>query len=175
MKHLFLLSIILTLMSGCSKPPAEEYMKKAEDAEKAGLWSVALENYQKLVADQPGSPLAETAMFRIATILHNSMQNFQGAVDAYKQYLTKYPDGKRDSTALFLGAFLYHNELKNLDSAGAYYKRFLEKYPTSELANSAQYELQNLGKSPEELLPKPVVAEKPAAKPAQKARPARKK
>lgn len=155
--------MLIFVLGGCSKPPAEEYMKKAEDAEKGGLWSVALENYQKLVKDHPGDPLAETALFNIAAIQHNNMQNIQGAVDGYKLYLDTYPQGKRASTALFLVAFLYHNDLKNLDSARVFYQRFLARYPDNEMATSAQFELQNLGKSPEEILPKPVVtAPKPA-------------
>jgi len=168
MKQILLLSAILSVLSGCGKPPADQYMKQAADAEKAGLWSVALDNYQKLVNDHPESGQAETAMFSIAAIQHNNLQNFQAAVDGYKAYLSRYPDGKRGPTALFLVAFLYHNELKNLDSAGFYYKRFLSKYPGNEMATSAQFELQNLGKSPDELLPKPVVAEKPSAKPEKK-------
>ena len=46
-----------------------------------------------------------------------------------------------------------------------------QKIYLREVSNYAKY----FGKSPEELLPKPVVADKPAAKPAQKTRPARKK
>jgi TolA-binding protein len=152
------------VFAGCSKPPAEEYMKKAEEAEKAGLWSVALENYQNLVRDHPGSLLAENASFSIAAIQHNNLQNFQAAVDGYKLFLAKYPDGKKAPTVLFLIGFLYHNELKNLDSAKAFYERFLAKYPSHEMAMSAQFELQNLGKSPDEILPKPAVAETTAPK-----------
>jgi TolA-binding protein len=152
------------VFAGCSEPPAEEYMKKAEEAEKAGLWSVALENYQNLVRDHPGSVLAENASFNIAAIQHNNLQNFQAAVDGYKLFLAKYPDGKKAPTVLFLIGFLYHNELKNLDSAKAFYERFLAKYPSHEMAMSAQFELQNLGKSPDEILPKPTVAETAAPK-----------
>ena len=170
MKPIVLLSVILVFVSGCGKPPAEEYMKKAQEAEKGGLWSIALENYQKLINDHPGDALAETAVFNIAAIQHNNMQNFQAAVDGYKLYLEKYPDAKRAPTALFLTAFLYHNELKYLDSARVYYQLFLAKYPANEMATSAQFELENLGKSPDELLPKPVVVDKTPSKPDKKVR-----
>ena len=162
-------TVLVILFVGCGKPPAEEYLKKAEEAEKGGLWSVALENYQNLVRDHPGSVLAENASFSIAAIQHNNLQNFQAAVDGYKLFLENYPDAKKAPTALFLTAFLYHNELKNLDSAKAFYQRFLEKYPNHEMAMSAQFELQNLGKSPDEILPKPTVAETPPPKSAGKA------
>jgi TolA-binding protein len=151
--------ILAFLLAGCSKPPAEEYMKKATEAEKGGLWAVALEQYQSLVKEHPASLLAETALFNIAAIQHNNMQNFQAAIDGYKLFVQRYPDGKKAPTAMFLIGFLYHNELKNLDSAKVSYQLFLAKYPDSEMATSAQFELQNLGKSPDEILSKTPVAE----------------
>ncbi len=166
--------IVLTfLITGC-KPPAEDYIKKAEEAEKGGLWPVALENYQNLVKDHPDNVLAEKALFNIAAIQHNSLQNFQGAVDGYKQYLAKYPDSAKAPTALFLTGFLYNNELKNLDSARVYYQQFLTKYPGNEMAMSAQFELQNLGKSADELLPKPIVETAPPKSTGKSLKPAKK-
>ncbi len=164
-QHFTWVIVVLVLgLSGCSKPPAEEYMKKAEVAEKGGLWSEALGHYQNLVKDHPAGVLTETALFNIAAIQHNNLQNFQAAVDGYKSYLERYPEGKKAPTAMFLVGFLYHNELKNLDSARAYYQSFLSKFPDHEMATSAQFEIQNLGKSPDEILPKPTVAETTPAK-----------
>lgn len=174
MKAFLSLVIVSFVLAGCNKPPAEEFMKKAADAEKAGLWTVAAENYQQLAKEHPGSPLCETALFNIAAIQHNNLQNFPAAIDSYKKFYDKYPEAKKAPTALFLAAFLYHNELKNLDSAKACYERFLARFPDNEMAASAQFELQNLGKSPDEILPKPAVAEsapaKTPAKPAGKAK-----
>jgi tetratricopeptide (TPR) repeat protein len=165
--------IVLTIfLAGC-KPPAVESLKIAEEAEKGGLWTVALENYESLVKNHPDDALAEKALFNIAAIQHNSLQNFQAAVEGYKRYVAKYPDSAKAPTALFLIGFLYNNELKNLDSARVYYQQFLAKYPGNEMAMSAQFELQNLGKSADELLPKPepmaeTAPQKPAAKKAAK-------
>jgi len=160
MKAVVRTTIMFTIvLASCGKPSAEEYMKKAEEAEKGGLWSLALENYQNIVKDHPGSVSAEIAAFNIAAIQHNSLQNFQVAVDAYKLFLEQYLDARKAPTAMFLVGFLYHNELKNLDSAKVFYQRFLAKYPDNEMAISAQFELQNLGKSPDEILAKPAVAE----------------
>ena len=62
---------------------------------------------------------------------------------------------------MFLVGYLYNNELHNTDSAAAAYRRFLERFPQHEMATSAQYELQTLGKSPEELLPQDRETESP--------------
>jgi TolA-binding protein len=166
MKSVSRTAVVLALLwTGCGRPPAEEYLKKAQEAEKGGLWSVAIENYRDLAKDHPDDTLAESALFTIAAIEHNNLQNFQAAVDGYKLYLEKFPRGKKAAVAMFLTAFLYNNELKNLDSAKVFYQRFLATYPNDEMASSAQFELNNLGKSPDEILPKPeVVAEKAPAK-----------
>jgi predicted TPR repeat methyltransferase len=51
--------------------------------------------------------------------------------------------------------YLYNNQLGMTDSAEAAYRKFLSLYPQNELATSAQFELETLGKDPQELLPPP--------------------
>ena len=43
------------------------------------------------------------------------------------------------------------NDLKNFEEAGKFYKKFIDKYPDHDLADDAQYELNNLGKDINEL------------------------
>jgi TolA-binding protein len=50
--------------------------------------------------------------------------------------------------------FIYANELNNYEKAKIYYQKFLERYPNSELAISAKFELENLGRKPEEIIKK---------------------
>ena len=47
--------------------------------------------------------------------------------------------------------FIYANSLENLEEAKKYYSLFIEKYPNHDLADDAQYELNNLGKDINEL------------------------
>jgi outer membrane protein assembly factor BamD (BamD/ComL family) len=172
-KHILL--ITLTLIIGCSKPTPDELFTKAQNsyqelqraqgqakAFRDSLGTIAIEQYSKVVAEYPHDTLAERAMFMVATIRQNDMQDFGKAIEAYKQYISVYPDSRQTPVAMFLVGYLYNNEFHNIDSASAAYRRFLEKFPKHEMALSAQFELNNLGKSPEELLPKPTVAEAPA-------------
>jgi outer membrane protein assembly factor BamD (BamD/ComL family) len=165
----------MILMVGCSKPTAGDLFTKAQDAYQElqrsqgrskrvrdSLSTLAIEQYRKVFAEHPQDSLAERAMFMVATIRHNDMQDFNNAIDAYKQYIGTYPDSKQTPVAMFLVGYLYNNEVHNIDSAAAAYHRFIEKFPNHEMALSAQFELNNLGKSAEELLPKPQVAEAPA-------------
>ena len=145
--------MFVTLCAGCGTPTPDEYLAKAEAAEKAKDFPLALREYSDLVKDHPQSPQAEVALFKIADIQHGALKDVGKAIDAYKHYLQLFPEGGKAPGAMFTIAFMYNNELHNLDSAGAVYKRFLEKYPHHELASAAVYELQNLGKSPDELIP----------------------
>jgi TolA-binding protein len=155
MKYTFhpMVFMVLALLSGCSKPSPEEYLGKANVAINEKNFNVAIEEYEKLIADHPRSPQAEEAMLAIARIQADELKDYRRAVNSYKRYLDTYPEGKQAPIALFLSAYLYHNELNDLGNAKLMYEQFLAKYPTHEMAVSAKFELENLGKKPEELIP----------------------
>jgi len=156
------------LLAGCSRTSPEELFSKGQDAHKLKDYPIAIAQYTLLIENHPDRPEAETSQFLLATVYNDGTHEYQKAVDAFKTYTHRYPDGKEGPTALFMVGYLYNNELRNLDSAAAAYQRFLEKYPDHEMATSAQFELANLGKSADELLPKPVMTDETAEKPASK-------
>ena len=55
-------------------------------------------------------------------------------------------------TPLFMAGFILANDLQDFDSAKETYELYLEKYPNGQLADDARVELENLGKTPEEIL-----------------------
>ncbi len=73
-------------------------------------------------------------------------ENFEPAIANFKNIIQHYPQGKRAAEASFMLGFINANDVKNLDEAKKYYEAFIAKYPDHELADDAQYELQNLGK-----------------------------
>jgi outer membrane protein assembly factor BamD (BamD/ComL family) len=164
----------VVVLSGCRKPDPEEYVGKATVAINEKNFNLAIEEYEKLIEDHPQSVQAEEAMFTIAKIQSDELKNFPKAIEAYKRYGEKYPDGKQAALAMFLTAYIYHNELNDLGNAKTAYEAFLAKFPNHEMATSARFELEHLGKKPEELLPtiqqeKPQVAsETPSKKSAKK-------
>lgn len=155
MKDVILLTImsLLFVAAGCSKPSPEEYAARATAAISEKTFNVAIEEYEKLIADHPYTPQAEEALYAIAKIYSDELKNFPQAIATYKRYLDRYPQGKYAPIAIFLSAYLYHNELNDLTNAKIMYERFLTSYPQHEMAPSAEFELNNLGKKPEELLP----------------------
>ena len=78
-------------------------------------------------------------------------QKFELAVENFKGIADNYENGKHHAEALFMLGFINANDLKDLDEARKYYTAFIEKYPQHELADDAQYELDNLGKDINEL------------------------
>ena len=73
-------------------------------------------------------------------------QKFGLAIENFTGITENYPDGKHHAEALFMLGFINANDVKNFEEAGKYYSAFVDKYPKHELADDAQYELENLGK-----------------------------
>jgi len=157
------------LVAGCGKPTAEEYFARGEQefrkAEQIAdsLRSVeaareafkpALALFGKVVSEYPQHPLADSALFTMANITNGNLHMPAEAIEGYREYCRRFPEGKQAPLAMFLIGYLYNNDLHNSDSAAAAYRRFLAKYPGSAMAESAQFELNTLGKSPDEVLPR---------------------
>lgn len=162
--------VALMVLEGCSRANPQELLSQAAEAEKSARMTIdtarvkadvdvkavfapVLTLYGELIEDHSESPEAELALVRRAAILGNDTRQIEAAIGDYKLYVKRYPDGTNTPLAMFLVGYLYNNELHQTDSAGAAYRRFLERFPDSEMASSAQFELNTLGKTPEELIP----------------------
>ena len=52
----------------------------------------------------------------------------------------------------FLKAFIYDNNLKDIKKARTAYSDFIQKYPKHELTDDAMISMDNLGKTPEQIV-----------------------
>jgi outer membrane protein assembly factor BamD (BamD/ComL family) len=147
--------LVLSALSlvGCNRLSPEELWLKAEEARGRRNYDLAAEHYTAILNDHPQSQYAESAAMMIATMYNNESREFAKAVDAYKVYVARFPDSGQAPIARFMVGFLYHNELKQLDSAAVWFRSFLDRHPDHEMAPSARFELENLGRSPDELVP----------------------
>lgn len=166
---LLVLCMCLGMFSACKRKSAAEMLQLAENefgkAEQTAdsvrgaggamttHFKPAIDAYNDIIDRYPGTQEAERAYGMVASIRQNFTHEPELAVAAYKQYREAFPNGRQAGLALFLIGYLYNNEIHNTDSAAVAYKKFLELYPQHEMAQSAQFELQNLGKTPDELLP----------------------
>ena len=151
MKYSLALILLLVIIS-CSKKSDVDLYADAKAAEGKKDFQMAAETYEQLVANFPNTAYAETSLQRLSVIYNNNLKDSRKAVFTYQRYYSMFPAGKQAPTMLFLSGFIYNNELHQLDSAKLVYETFLQKYPDHELAASAKFELETLGKDPGQTL-----------------------
>lgn len=81
-----------------------------------------------------------------------SLRESQKAIELFQRYYKAWPENPKAADCLFLVGFIYENELKNYNEARNSYTEFIQKYPQHPYADDAEILIQNLGKSPEELI-----------------------
>jgi outer membrane protein assembly factor BamD (BamD/ComL family) len=159
-------STVLLILGGiilfsCSDPRSEEIEKIAQmenalfsEENSMGNMDKADEliNQYSLFADQfPEDSLAPEYLFKAADIAMN-INKGEMAINIYNRILKSYPDFRKAPECLFLKAYVYENNLGQLNKARYYYQEFIDKYPDNDFADDAEISIQNLGKSPEELI-----------------------
>lgn len=154
MRYKNLILISLLFLSGCAKKEDLTLLQKAEQEYQSRNLKTAIEIYNHFVQTYPKSEKAPEILFKLAQIHYSELQLPKEAVKFLEQIIQNYPDSKEAMNALFLLGFIYANEIKDYTKAKEYYQTFLEKYPNSELSTSAKFELENLGKEPENIIAK---------------------
>jgi TolA-binding protein len=97
------------------------------------------------------SPEAPDYLYKAADISLN-INKSREALDLYNRIIYQYPDFKKVPECLFLVAYIYENYEQNFGKAKEVYEMFIAKYPTHDFADDAAISIQNMGKSPEELI-----------------------
>ena len=159
MKLFFVLISASLFFVGCSKQPAKDYFKSAEENLKNDKVQEAIADYESYLKENPDSANAPEALVKMAAIYQNKMlknipgdESLEKSVKLYRQVFDDYPNSLQAPSALFMSAFILANELQKYHPAEMGYRLFLQKFPDHELANSAREELNNLGLTPEEIL-----------------------
>ncbi len=155
MRMLAVLSLCAFLFMSCGGMSEDEIWSKANAGKDKSNAKERLQYCSMLVEKYPKSAHVPDALWKAATISSDELREYGSAVQYYREFFRRYPDRPDAPKALFLTAFLYNNELQNVDSARYYYLEFQRLYPANELAASARYELDNLGKPPEALIDSP--------------------
>ncbi|PLX32252.1 MAG: hypothetical protein C0600_03200 [Ignavibacteria bacterium] len=148
---LFFLAAAL-FAAACSSEGASDLMDKARGLEKADNPEEALPLYEKLYQEHADDDNAPEALFRCAAIYYNTQKDILKAATTYELVSEKYPDSEYGHKGLFIAAFTYANELANYERARTAYEKYLSAYPDSSMTETVRFELENLGKTPEELL-----------------------
>jgi outer membrane protein assembly factor BamD (BamD/ComL family) len=125
----------------------------------------AIEAYRKLVADQPESPQAPEALFRVGVILtdeadrgNQNQGNLDLAREAFNDYLIQYPGHSRNAEAKRRIGKLgtrdlqksydiaeFYEKTGKLESAKVYYRDIVKHAPPGPLQSKARARLKALG------------------------------
>jgi len=152
MKILCLALILTVIIPCCSSEKDIDLFKEAQALEDQRNFKTAIGKYSEIVDKFGESVFADSSQYKIALLYNNELKDFSSAVSAYLKYFTVFPGSKNAPVALFMAGFIMNNEMHKLDSARIYFDMFLQKYPQHELAASARFELETLGKDPTEFL-----------------------
>jgi tetratricopeptide (TPR) repeat protein len=107
--------------------------------------------YIKKAEEEPKAVKSPDYMFKAAELAMN-LEKTPQALELYNKIIYTYPDYEKAPECLFLMAFIYENNIQNYGKAKELYEQFLKQYPDHEFADDAAFSLQNIGKSPEELM-----------------------
>ena len=146
---LFLFSALV--LSSCSKLTDEELWLKVEAAKSHSNWDSTQQVCQRIMNEYPESRYAAWARFGLAESYRFKNQHRE-ALDNYKLFYEQYPEMQPSALSLFLVGYIYNNNLQRYDSARVFYEQFLQKFPNHDLIPTVKFELETLGKNPDEAL-----------------------
>ena len=126
---------------------ADEYFSTAEIERNTKNIKESLENLDNLIKYYPEHALAPQAQYLMGDIYMNDLMDFQNAINSYGKVSENFVGTNRAVEAQFMVGYIYANILDDIEQAVSTYQTFLEKFPDHELAPSVKFELENMGKS----------------------------
>ena len=108
-------------------------------------------NYAKFADENPDDERSASFLFKAGDI-SMGLEKSELAIQYFDRVIDEYPDYEKMPYCMFLKGFVYENQLKDLDKASAAYRDFISEYPDHDMTEAAKFSLQNLGKSPEQLI-----------------------
>ncbi|MFM7079703.1 MAG: tetratricopeptide repeat protein [Bacteroidota bacterium] len=165
MKKITPLILLLQILIACS-PSAEEQKNTISQLEQklteqkkvtgiatsdSALTSKAIASYLEYASKNPDDTLSAVYLFKAGN-LASQQGDFHTAEKSFEKLIEQYPKHPDAPIALFLLGFSFENMKGDQKSAEKCYRKFLELYPNHPRAIDVRYSLENIGKSPEELL-----------------------
>lgn len=161
---IFRLAAVVIILAGitlqCSNDPKSKIksLEKQIGSEKFTLDEKGIQLANELVKEYldyankyKNSPEAPDYMYSAADLSLNIGKSKE-ALDLYNQIIYKYPDYAKAPECLFLEGYIYENYFNEYGKAKEIYESFLQKYPNHDFADDARISIENMGKSPEELI-----------------------
>jgi len=158
----FVILTLLTLLSSCAldnKAQLKENIDQQEQIlfeENKGIIDKKMAAnmilaYTQYVDNFPEDEQSPDYLFKAADVSINIFHS-QQTINLFNRLLNDYPNNDKIAEVLFLKAFTFDNYMQEYDSAKIYYQAFLSKYPKHNFAKDAKMSMENLGKSPEDIV-----------------------
>jgi hypothetical protein len=148
----------LSVFSCNEKKLTEEDVKKTEaqlfnEDQSVNKDNVELmiETYCKFAEQNPDSEMAPEYLFRALEISMNFRESDQSLALGDK-LIKRYPTFEKIPVALFMEATFVYEPNGDLGKAREIYEKIIKDYPDNEFVPSAEQAIENLGKTPEELI-----------------------
>ncbi|MFA5780115.1 MAG: tetratricopeptide repeat protein [Elusimicrobiota bacterium] len=91
-KNLLLFSILYSLFSALTGCGVDYQFKSAEKLKASGKFSEAIQKYEKIIEKNPVHPRVAEAIYSIARIYHQNIENVPEAKKSYKRVVNDYPN-----------------------------------------------------------------------------------
>jgi tetratricopeptide (TPR) repeat protein len=154
--------VILSVLVSCNakKDWSKKKIEQQENAlmEQAKKGTVDSAAVNKLLADYEAYAEADIADTNGANYLFKAADFYRymhkplRSIELYSKIYAHYPTIAKRPYALFLQGFMFENEVGNVQAARNLYQKFLDEYPTHPIAKDVRTTLDNLGKTPEQLI-----------------------
>lgn len=161
MKKTTILLLSLFYLAACQSDHKKEEMTEsiktlqqeiAAEQQPSNEKLVSLQNAFMLYADAFPTDSSSAKYLAKAGETARLLQQYDKALEIFAKIEQNHPNSKEAAAAMFMKAFTLDNDLRRFDEAKPVYEAFLKKYPNDEFADDAQFLLNNLGKSPEEII-----------------------
>ena len=127
-----------------------EELQKSDDIDK-GKVKILIENIDLFASQNPKDKKTPRYLELKAKYLA-AMGNNEAALIVYNTIYNDYLEYTNRANALFMMAFITENNIKNKEKAKILYQKFLDEFPNDEFANDVKITLENIDKTPEEMI-----------------------
>lgn len=110
-----------------------------------------LQKADQFTKEYKNDPKTPEVLFKQGEVL-NGLKSYNFAIRKFQQVFLVYPKSSKAAESIFLCGFIYDTYLQNYEEAGNYYRKFIRMYPNHSFVKDAKTSLENLGKTPEELV-----------------------
>lgn len=125
-------------------------LKESNTIDKAKV-ATLIESIDQFAKDNPKDANTPNHLELKAKYLGALGQNAE-AIKVYENIYQNFKESDNSSDALFMMAFLYENNIGDKEKAKSFYQKYLNEFPTKEFAKDAKFSLDNIDKTPEELM-----------------------